>query len=135
MEKKYLVINGKAGNLSNIRKSNSKLADSLETIFTLTLPNEGFNTSLQFVNKVLATKNLDGATEIEFRTSDIETVEVDGKETPKVDGKETVTSFVKTSIQSLLDLEKITLTAWKAPRNRGERKNKTSEPVDALDFI
>jgi hypothetical protein len=123
MEKKYLVINGKAGNLSVIRKSNSKLADSLETIFTVTLPNENFFTSLTFVNQTLAAKKLDGKTSIEFRTANED------------DGKETVTAFVKTNIDSLKALESVTIESWKAPRNRGERKVNGNDPSDALDFI
>jgi hypothetical protein len=135
MEKKYLVINGKSGNLSVIRKSNSKLADSLETIFTVTLPNENFFTSLTFVNQTLAAKKLDGKTSIEFRTVDVETEKRGDKEVEKVDGKETVTSYVKTNIDSLKALETISIEAWKAPRNRGERKVNGTEPSDALDFI
>jgi hypothetical protein len=123
MEKKYLVINGKAGNLAVIRKSNSKLADALETIFTVTLPNEGFGPSLKFVNDTLATKKLDGKTVIEFRS------------TIEEDGKENTTAFVKTTIDSLKALETVSIEAWKAPRNRGERKQNGNAPSDALDFI
>jgi hypothetical protein len=136
MEKKYLVINGKAGNLAVIRKSNSKLADALETIFTVTLPNENFFTSLGFVNSTLsANKKITGKTEIEFRTVDIETDIVNGKEQEKVGGTESVTAYVKTNVESLQALEKITLTAWKAPRNRGPKKDKTDQPTDALSFF
>jgi hypothetical protein len=119
-DQKFLVINGKEGNLAAIRKIQPKLANAIESVFSFTLPNEGFKDSLKIVNGALSGKNLEDNTPISFVTRN--------------DDKGEIFRF-DTSFEFLKVLESGNYEASKAVRDRSNGNKTEKKEEDALNFF